>query len=57
LGGEHRTVAGTRVVGMAVGDDRFVHRARGVDMEAADLAAEAGGRSQENIIGAHGLEI
>src|SRR4029450_2673057 len=57
LGGKHRAVAGARVVGMAVCDERFVHRARGVDIKAADLAAEAGGGPQENIVGAHGLEI
>jgi hypothetical protein len=45
------------VIGVAVSDHSFVHRARGVDMEAANLAADAGRRWQENIFGAHGLEI
>jgi len=57
LSSKHGAVPGTRVIGVAVSDHSFVNRARGVDMEAADLAADAGGRSQENIFGTHGLEI
>ena len=41
---QHRTVAGPRVVGMAVGDHGLVDRPRRVDMEAAGLAAHAGRR-------------
>jgi hypothetical protein len=57
LGAENGAVAGTRVIGMAVCNHSFVHRARRIDMEAANLAVNTGGRSQENVFGAHGLEI
>ena len=57
LSGKHGAVSGPRVIGVAVSDHSFVHGARRVDMEAANLAANAGGRSQENIFGTHDLEI
>src|SRR5262249_20538458 len=57
LGAENGAVAGARVIGMGVGDHSFVHRTWWLDMEAANLAATPGGRSHENVFGAHGLEI
>ena len=53
LGGQHRTVAGTRMIGMTVGDHGLVHRTGGVDMKAAVLAAHAGGRREKDVFGAH----
>src|SRR5262249_7472325 len=57
LGAKNSAVAGARVIGMAVCDHSFVHRTRRIDMEAANLAANTGGRSHENVFGAHGLGI
>src|SRR5262245_65987866 len=51
VSGKHGAMPRTRVIGVAVRDHSFVHRARGVDMEAANLAANAGRRSQENSFG------
>jgi hypothetical protein len=57
LRGEHRAVASARVVGMTMRDHSLVHGPCGVDMETTDFAVHAGGRRQENIFGAHSLEI
>ncbi len=56
-GGEHRTVAGTGVVGVGVGDHRPVHRPGRIDVEPAGLAAHAGRRRQQDLVGAHGGQI
>ena len=50
---QHGAVAGARVVGMAMGDQRLLHRPGRVDVEAAGLAAHAGRRRHENVFGAH----
>ena len=52
-GGEHGAMAGAGVVGVAVGNHGFVHRLRWIDMEPAEPAAQAGGRRQQNVLGAH----
>jgi len=57
LRGEYRAMASARVVGMTMRDHGLVHGPCGVDMETADFAVHAGRRRQENIFGAHGLEI
>src|SRR5262249_16372803 len=57
LRGEHRAVAGARMIGMTMRDHSLVHGPCGVDMETADFAVHAGRRGQENIFGAHWLEI
>ena len=57
LRGKHRAVAGARVVGMTMRDHSLVHGPCRVDMESADFAVYASGRRQENIFGAHLLEI
>ena len=41
---QHRAVAGARVIGMAVRDQRPVDRPHRIDVESADLAAQAGRR-------------
>src|SRR5450631_2310947 len=53
LGCQHRAVARPGVVGMAVGDHGALDRARGVNMEAAGLAAETGGSWQQDVLRAH----
>ena len=53
LGGEHRAMAGARMVRMAVGDQRFLHRPHGVDVEAADRAAQAGRCRLQDVFRAH----
>ena len=50
---QHRAVAGARMVGMAVGDQRLVDRPRRVDVEAAALAAHAGRRRHQDVFGTH----
>src|SRR5262245_51111725 len=50
---QHRAVAGPRMVGMAMGDDRALDRADGIDMEATRLAAETGGSWQQDVLGTH----
>jgi len=53
LRGEHRAVAGARVIRMAVGDQRLVDRARRIDMKAAGLAAQTGGNGYQDVLRAH----
>src|SRR5262249_59039064 len=56
LGGEHRAMAGTRVVGMTMRDHSPVHRLRGVNMETADFAVHAGGGPQKKMLRGTWLE-
>ena len=51
---QHRAVAGTRVVGMAVGDHGLVHRTGRIDKKTAAFAAHAGRCRHQNVFGAHG---
>src|SRR6516225_11495772 len=51
LRGEHRAVAGARMVGMTMRDHSLVHGPCGVDIETADFAVHAGGRGQVGRIG------
>ena len=53
---QHLGVTGTGVVGMAVGDQRALHRAGRVDVEAAGLGPKAGWRRAQEIFGAHAGE-
>ena len=53
LRGKHRAMAGTRMIGMTVGNHGPVHRTGGIDMKAAALAAHAGRRREENVFEAH----
>ena len=50
---QHRTVAGTGVIGMAVCDDRALDGADRIDMKAAGLAAQAGGDGQQDVLRTH----
>ena len=51
---QHRAVAGAGMVGMGVGDQRPLHRPRRVDVKAAELAAHAGRRRQQDVFRSHG---
>src|SRR5438046_3647648 len=53
LRGEHGAMAGPGVVGMAVRDHRPLDRPHRVDMEAAWLAAQAGGNGHQDVLRAH----
>ena len=50
---QHRAMAGPGVVGMAVGDHGALDRAHRIDMEAAGLAAQAGGDGHQDVLRAH----
>src|ERR1700743_2311793 len=50
---QHRAMAGSGMIGMAVGDDRALDRPYRIDMEAAGLAAESGGDGHQNVLRAH----
>jgi hypothetical protein len=50
---QHGAMAGTGVVGMAMGDERPRHGADGIDVEIAGGAIEAGGRRFEELLGLH----
>ena len=52
--GEHVAVPGTRMVGVAVRDQRTVDRAHRVDEEIAGRAIEAFGARMEQGVGVHG---
>ena len=52
---QHRAMAGARMVGMAMRDQRLLDRPGRIDMEAAALAAHAGRGRQQDVFGAHGL--
>jgi hypothetical protein len=45
------------MIRMAVGNDRAFDRADRVDMEAARLAAEAGGNGHQDVVRAHAFYI
>src|SRR5258708_31632666 len=53
LGGQHRAMAGAGVVGMTMGDHGPLDRPHRVDMEAAGLAAKAGGDGDQEGLPAH----
>ena len=53
LRGQHRAMAGPGVVGMAVGNHGALHRPYRIDMEAAGLAAQAGGDRHQDVLRAH----
>ena len=57
LRGEHRAMAGARMVGMAMRDHGLLDRPGRVDVEAAGLAAHAGGRRQQDVFGTHRPQI
>ena len=57
LRGEHRAMAGAGMVGMAVGNDGALDRADRVDMEAARLAAQAGGNGHQDVLRPHSVYI
>ena len=46
-------MAGPGVVGMAVGDHGALDRPHRIDMEAAGLAAQAGGSWQQDVLRTH----
>ena len=54
---QHRAVAGARMIGMAVRDQRLVDRPGRIDVEAAGLAADAGRGRNENVFGTHCAKI
>ena len=54
---EHRAMARPRMVGMAVGDQRPLDRAHGIDVEAAAPGVEAGRRRTQKFLGAHVWKI
>ena len=53
LRGQHRAVAGARVIGMAMSDQRPLHRPHRVDIKAAGLAAQAGGDRHQDVLRTH----
>ena len=53
-GGEHRAMACARVIGLAMGDERPLHRPQGIDMKIACAAIEPRRREGENVVGRHG---
>ena len=50
---QHRAMAGARMVGMGVRDQRPLDRPGRVDMKSADLAAHAGRRWHQDVFGSH----
>ena len=54
---QHRAMAGARMVGMAVRDQRPFDRPGRVDVEVAELAAYARGRKRENVFSTHRCQI
>ena len=50
---QHRAMAGAGVVGMAVGDHGPLDRPHRIDVEAAGLAAQAGGDRHQDVLRAH----
>ena len=53
LGGQHRAVAGTGMIGVPVGDHGPLDRAYRVDMEASRLAAQSGGHRGQEVVRTH----
>jgi hypothetical protein len=51
---QHRAVARARMVGMGVRDQRALDGPGRVDMEGAELAAHAGRRRHQDVLGTHG---
>ena len=51
--GQHGAVAGPRVVGARVGDERARDRRRRVDMKSAGFAVQPGRRGCEKLVRAH----
>src|SRR6201992_2124283 len=54
---QHCAMAGPGMIGMAVGDDRALDRSYRIDMEAAGLAAQAGGDGHQDVLRAHASYI
>ena len=54
---QHRTVAGARMIRMAVRDQRPFHRPHRIDVKAAGLAAQACGGRHQDVLGAHAANI
>ena len=50
---QYRAMAGAGMVGMGVGDQRPLDRPGRIDMKAAELAAHAGGRRQQDVFRTH----
>ena len=50
-------MAGPGMIGMAVGNHGALHRAHRIDVEAARLAAEAGGSGDQDILRTHAFYI
>jgi len=46
---QHRAMAGAGVIGMGMSDDGAFHRSGGIDMKAAALAANPGGRMHQDV--------
>ena len=57
LRGQHRAVAGSGMVGMAMGDHSALDGPHRVDVEAAGLAAQAGSNWQQDVLRAHVANI
>ena len=53
LCGQHRAMAGPRVVGVAMGDERAGHRPDRVDVKATARAIKSGGRGHKQVLRAH----
>ena len=51
---QHRAMAGARMVGMGVRDQRPLDRPGRVDMKGAELAAHAGRRRRQDVFRTHG---
>ena len=54
---QHGAVAGARVIGMAMRDQRLLDWPRRIDVKAAELAADAGRGRGEDVFGTHRLRI
>ena len=54
---EHRAMARPGMIGMAMRDHGALDRAHRVDMEAAGLAAQAGGNGHQDVLRAHAFHI
>jgi hypothetical protein len=53
LRSQHRAMAGARVIGMAMGDHGALDGPDRIDMEAAGLAAKAGGNGHQDVLRTH----
>src|ERR1700722_9058444 len=53
LGGEYRAMAGSGVVGMAMGDHGALDRPHRIDVEVTRLAAQPGGNRHQDVLRTH----